>query len=40
MQEKSVLDWLLEEDQPSVRYLALRQLLDRPEDDAEVFREP
>jgi hypothetical protein len=28
--------WLLEEDNPSVRYLALRHLLERPEDDPEV----
>jgi hypothetical protein len=28
-----VLDWLLEEDQPSVRYLALTQLLGRPASD-------
>ncbi len=34
--EKSVLEWLLEEDQPSVRYLTLTQLLDKPEDDPEV----
>lgn len=30
------LDWLLEEDDPSVRYLALRDLLGRPEDGPEV----
>ena len=36
MASKRALDWLLEEDQPSVRYLALTQLLDRPEDDPEV----
>jgi len=30
------LDWLLEEDQPSIRYHTLTQLLDRPEDDPEV----
>jgi len=30
------LDWLLEEDQPSVRYFALRDLLGRPESDPEV----
>lgn len=36
VEEKAVLDWLLEEDQPSIRYLALTQLLDRPEDDPEV----
>jgi hypothetical protein len=28
---KPVLDWLLEENQPSIRYLALTQLLDKPE---------
>ena len=32
----SALDWLLEEDQPSVRYLALTQLLGRGEDDPQV----
>jgi hypothetical protein len=31
-----VLNWLLEEDQPSIRYLALTQLLDRPEKDPQV----
>jgi len=30
------LSWLLEPDSPGVRYLALRDLLDRPEDDAEL----
>jgi len=30
------LAWLLEEDQPSVRYLALTQLLERPEDDPDA----
>ncbi|MCS7261337.1 MAG: hypothetical protein NZ765_11235 [Anaerolineae bacterium] len=30
------LDWLLEEENPSVRYLALRQLLDRPPDASDV----
>lgn len=30
------LEWLLKEDNPSVRYLTLRDLLDRGEDDAEV----
>ncbi len=30
------VQWLLEEDQPAVRYLALTQLLDRPEHDPEV----
>lgn len=33
---KLALDWLLEEDQPSVRYLALTQLLGKPEDDPQV----
>jgi hypothetical protein len=32
----AILDWLLEKDNPSVRYFTLRQLLDRAEDDAEV----
>ena len=32
----ATIDWLLEKDNPSVRYLALRHLLDRPEDDADV----
>ncbi|MHB1909327.1 MAG: prenyltransferase/squalene oxidase repeat-containing protein [Nitrososphaerales archaeon] len=31
-----VLNWLLEEDQPSIRYLALTELLDRPGNDPEV----
>jgi hypothetical protein len=30
------LPWLLEPDSPGVRYLALRDLLDRPENDAEL----
>jgi len=30
------LAWLLERDSPGARYLALRDLLDRPEDDAEL----
>ncbi len=30
------LDWLLEKDDPSVRYFTLRHLLDRAEEDAEV----
>jgi hypothetical protein len=30
------IDWLLEEDNPSVRYLTLRTLLDLPEDDQRV----
>jgi hypothetical protein len=29
-------DWLLEEDNPSVRYFALRDILDRPQSDATV----
>ncbi len=33
---KTAMDWLLGEDQPSVRYLALTQLLEKPEDDPEV----
>ncbi|HYT18405.1 MAG TPA: hypothetical protein VEO18_09185 [Thermoplasmata archaeon] len=36
MASKRALNWLLEEDQPSVRYLALTQLLDKPEDDPDV----
>ncbi len=32
----SPLDWLLEPTNPSVRYLALRHLLGRGEDDADV----
>lgn len=31
-------NWLLEEDNPSVRYWTLKQLLDKPEDDPEVLR--
>ena len=31
------IDWLLEADDPGVRYLALRDLLDRPADDAEMI---
>ena len=31
-----VMDWLLEEDSPGVRYLALRDLLRRPADDPEL----
>lgn len=34
--KSSVIDWLLEENQPSVRYLTLTGLLDRPEGDGEV----
>src|SRR3989337_4309416 len=32
------LPWLLEDSDPAVRHVALRQLLDRPEDDPEVGR--
>src|SRR3990172_2359661 len=32
----AVIDWLLEKDNPSVRYLTLKHLLDRPDDDREV----
>ncbi len=34
--EHSVLEWLLRQDNPSVRYLTLTSLLDRPEDDTEA----
>ena len=34
--EGDSLSWLLEPDTPGVRYLALRDLLDRPEDDPEL----
>ena len=33
---KDVLGWLLEKDQPSIRYLTLAGLLDKPESDADV----
>jgi hypothetical protein len=33
---KDVLDWLLEDNQPSIRYRALTQLLDKPESDPDV----
>lgn len=33
----AVVDWLLEPDNPSARYLALTGLLDRPQDDADVI---
>jgi hypothetical protein len=36
MSSAKVTDWLLEEDQPSARYLTLTQLLGRKETDAEV----
>ncbi len=35
-QEEGTIRWLLEEQEPSVRYFALTQLLEEPEDDAEV----
>lgn len=34
--KEAPLDWLLEDDNPSVRYFALRELLDKKEDDPEV----
>ncbi len=36
MQSRPVLEWLLEEDQPSVRYYALTDLLGRRDDDSDV----
>jgi hypothetical protein len=33
---KSVIDWLLEDDQPSIRYLALTELLGRSKNDSDV----
>src|SRR5580658_1355959 len=36
MTSKAVLDWLLEEDQPAVRYRTLTELLDRPPNDPAV----
>jgi hypothetical protein len=36
LKEQKVVDWLLERDQPAVRYLTLRDLLDRPQDDSDV----
>jgi len=36
MASHRVLDWLLEDDQPAVRYHTLRELLGRPETDSEV----
>ncbi len=32
----ATVDWLLEKDNPSVRYFTLKYLLDRPDDDSEV----
>ena len=37
MSEGSALDWLLASDEPAVRYRAMTELLDRPEDDREVI---
>jgi len=36
MESNDTLDWLLEEDQPSIRYLALTQLCEEPQDNPEV----
>lgn len=36
MADKSFLNWLLEEENPSVRYFALKDLLDRKENDPEL----
>lgn len=36
MKADGVMKWLLEESQPSIRYLSMTQLLDRPEADSEV----
>jgi len=36
MPTRSVLDWLLDDDQPSVRYYTLTDLLDRPDADPEA----
>ena len=33
---KTAMNWLLEDSQPSVRYLTLTQLLEKPEDDPDV----
>jgi hypothetical protein len=38
MRAGKVMDWLLEEDNPPVRYLTLRNLLKKPETDPEVVR--
>lgn len=35
--KKEAMNWLLGEDNPPVRYLTLRNLLDKPEDDPEVL---
>jgi hypothetical protein len=36
MKKQEIIDWLLETEQPAVRFLTLRDLLDRPDDDADV----
>lgn len=36
MGRETVVEWLLEEEQPAIRYRTLRELLDRPADDGEV----
>ncbi len=36
MNDSKVLSWLLRDDQPSVKYLTLTGLLERPEDDSQV----
>ena len=36
MRSTTALDWLLEENQPTVRYLALTQLSEKSEHDPEV----
>ena len=36
MTREKVVDWLLEESQPSIQYLTLTQLLGKPEDNADV----
>jgi hypothetical protein len=36
MTRKKVLDWLLEPDQPSLRYLTLTRVLERRETDSDV----
>jgi hypothetical protein len=37
MSEQALLDWLLQPENPSARYLALRHLLGRPENDPQVI---
>ena len=34
--EKSLVRWLLEEENPSIRYFTLRDVLDKPEDALEL----